>query len=240
MITIDDISTLSDSGNYIPMLDAIQNFVWYEDGLYNNTEKELDTLITCLKAASDEGHSDAMNMLGALYAEGRFIDQNSEQAFLWYKKASEHGNALATSNLGFCYMYGNGTERNYEKAYKAFSKAALLDIGDAIVRLGDMYMFGNYVEKDEYTALKLYSKAVDMATKNLQDWGMQQVYSDATRRIGDCYYYGNAVKKDISQAIIYYAEALHYYKIRENRGDSYSSVGYEKTKNRIKEALMNM
>ena len=144
---------------------------------------------------------------------------------------------MATSNLGFCYLYGNGTKQDYESAFSAFSKAAVLGIGDAIVRLGDMYRDGLYVAQDEKAAFDMYRRARDMAARDLDDWGMQQVYSDAHTRLGDCYLNGIGTDVDKPWAIRSYGLAMCYYMMREERGDAYCSEGLKRTKEMLLKAL---
>ena len=239
MITFEDIIKLADNGNINAMVAAIQEFVWNSE--YDENEPEIRKRIEeYLIQAITAGNVTAMNQLGAMYGEGRLVEYDLKESYKWYKMASDRGDALATSNLGFCYMYGKGTEQNYEKAYIAFSKAALLGIGDAIIRVGDMYLFGNYVDKDPRTAYSLYLRAERLAKNDLNDWGMQQVYSDVMRRLGDCYYYGEVVPKSLTKAIECYSTALEYYEIRESKGDSYSSEGYRKTKEKLIKTVHEM
>ena len=238
MITFQDIIDLAEEGNTDAMVAAIQKFVWESDNEDNPVVKE--KVREYLTKAIFSGNVEAMNQLGAMFAEGRMVEADPEEAFKCYKMASEHGDALASSNLGFCYMYGNGTEKNLEEAFKAFSKAALLGIGDAIIRVGDMYMFGNYVSKDPKTAYVMYSKAYKMASQDLNDWGNQQIFSDVTRRLGDCYYYGNAVERNLAKAISFYSTALEYYEIRARKKDSYYHSGMKKTKEMLQKAFSDL
>jgi hypothetical protein len=186
---------------------------------------------------AESGDTEAMNQLGAMYAEGREVERDPEQAFQYYKMAADLGHPLASSNLGFCYLYGTGTEKNAEEAYKAFAKAAFFDIGDAIVRLGDMYNSGTYVSGDTKTAYRLYMKAFHLSKDKLDDWGMQQVYSDVCVRIGELYLHGIEVETDIAEAISWFSNALTVYKIRERKKDFYCQSGLERTKEDLREAM---
>ena len=239
-MSFDEIIIFAESGNTDAMVAAIQEFVWNEHVPVAQSDEIRKKTLEYLNTAILSGNDKAMNQLGAMYAEGRFVDKDPEQAFLFYKMASEHGNVLATSNLGFSYLYGTGTEKNPEEAYKAFTKAALLGMEEAYVRLGDMYRYGTYVSKDIKTAFNLYVHAYKKAKKNLADWGMQQVYSDACLRVGDFYYNGDVVDKNVEESIRWYADAVKYYKIREERADAYSAEGYAKAKERLAQAVKDM
>ena len=47
--------------------------------------------------------------LGRMYANGRGVEQDDEQAVFWYRKAAEQGHASAQFNLGW--MYDERTRR---------------------------------------------------------------------------------------------------------------------------------
>ena len=236
MITFDDILRLADSGNIPAMVETIQQFVWEMDVDFSEDPIIREKIMKYLCMAIEQGNATAMNQLGAMYAEGKWVEQDPEKAFLCYKKAAEHGHSLAMSNLGFCYLYGDGTEINYEEAYKTFSKAAVLGEGEAIVMIGDMYQKGLFVEKDPLTAYKMYVVAKDMAAGDLSELWAQQVYSDAQLRIGDCYYNGDGVEQNKTAAIRTYADALYYYELREAKGDFYSAAGYKRAKEKLAKA----
>ena len=52
--------------------------------------------------------------LGWMYANGRGVAQDDEQAVFWYRKAAEQGNAIAQFNLGKMYENGHGVEQDDE------------------------------------------------------------------------------------------------------------------------------
>ena len=236
-MTFDDIIKLADAGNTDAMVAAIDEFVWKNNGALADDPVIETKIIEYLNKAVLSGNVDAMNQLAAMYAEGRVVEKDDEQAFLWYRMASDNGNALATSNLGFSYYYGKGVEQNYEEAFKCFSKAAAWDIGDAIVRLGDFYRYGYYVKQDYKTAIMLYGKAYHLGKEDLTDWGNQQVYSDVCRRLGEMYYYGDGFDQNLVASAEYISKAWYYYVLREQNGDSYSSSGYQKTKSLLKKLI---
>ena len=236
----DDIVRLADVGDIDAMVVAIQEYVWNEH-IYVETIPEItEKIMGYLKTAVKAGNTEAMNQVGAMFAEGRLVDEDKKQAYEFYKMASDRGHALATSNLGFCYLYGIGTDVNEQEAYMAFSKATALGIGDAEVRLGDMFRMGIYVNEDKKNAFEMYRNAARKASVDLSDWGNMQVYSDASRRLGDCYYYGEGTEADRTEAVRWYGDALYYYMRREEMGDTYSGDGLEKTTSQLIHMLIFM
>lgn len=228
-IYLERIINLAEAGDIDAMVVAIEEFVWNEHYDVQMTPEVRDKVVEYLEKAIKAGNVRAMNHLGAMFAEGRLVEKDPEQAFVFYKMASEAGDTLATCNLGFCYYYGIGTEVDMKNAFLTFSKAATLGYGDAIVRLGDMYMKGDYVQQDKLCAFDLYMKAKRESEMHLDDWAMMQVYSDACKRLGACYYNGNGTNVDVSKAVKYYGEAVYYYAIREQLGDAYSHKSYKET-----------
>jgi hypothetical protein len=69
-----------------------------EDGSWDAvTAKELKEL----KDAGNQGHAGVQNNLGCMYAEGKGVARNDEEAMQWFQKAADNGHALAQLNLGF-------------------------------------------------------------------------------------------------------------------------------------------
>ena len=51
------------------------------------------------KAAAEQGERDAQFKLGAMYADGKGIEQNPVNAIKWYKAAATQGHAKAKIHL---------------------------------------------------------------------------------------------------------------------------------------------
>ena len=59
-----------------------------------------------------------------MYAQGRGVDQDYPQAFIWFSKAAEQGHAEAQYNLGVMYVNGDHVVQDDVEAVKWFNKAA--------------------------------------------------------------------------------------------------------------------
>ncbi len=230
----------ADAGNIEAMVIAIQEYVWNEHMYVEESHENTKKILGYLKIAIEAGNTDAMNQMGAMYAEGRFVDEDKKKAYEFYKMAADKGHALAITNLGFCYLYGLGIDINEREAYMAFSKAAALGMGEALVRLGDMFYQGIYVSEDKKNAFEMYKSAAAMASKDLEEWVNMQIYSDASRRLGDCFYYGEGAEVDKTEAVHWYGNALYYYMKRNEKGDAYCYEGLEKTVEQLKHMLIFM
>ena len=69
------------------------------------------------RKAAEQGHAKAQYHLGAMYADGQGVLEDSTEAVKWYLAAAEQGNALSQYHLGMMYYDGAGVERNYVTAY---------------------------------------------------------------------------------------------------------------------------
>jgi TPR repeat protein len=98
------------------------------------------------------GNTDAQLKLGAMYEDGRGVEQDKEEAVEWYQKAADQGDAAAQFVLGMKYYAGEGVEKDVTEACRWFRKAA--DQGDALAQyaLGMRHYAGEGVEKDDTQA----------------------------------------------------------------------------------------
>jgi TPR repeat protein len=76
---------------------------------------------------AEQGHAEAQNNLGVIYANGRGVPRDDVEAVKWYRKAGEQGNAVAQFNLGVSYMNGWGVPLDYVSAHKWFDLVAASD-----------------------------------------------------------------------------------------------------------------
>ena len=60
------------------------------------------------RKAAEQGHADAQNSLGEMYAKGLGVGEDQAEALYWYRMAAEQGHADAQNNLGQMYQHGEG------------------------------------------------------------------------------------------------------------------------------------
>ena len=65
-----------------------------------------------------------MYNIGVLYAYGRGVAQDYQQAMAWFHKAANAGNANAMYNIGVLYDNGQGIVQDYQQAMVWYRKAA--------------------------------------------------------------------------------------------------------------------
>ena len=115
-------------------------------------EKPLPKDLKSLKVLAEKGDAQAQSALGAVYAVGQGVKQDSKEAVKWFRKAAEQRCAKAQYNLGVIYRDSEGVLKDFKEAVKWFRKAAEQGYDNAQVNLGAMYANGNGVPQDNLTA----------------------------------------------------------------------------------------
>ncbi|NNE36946.1 MAG: DUF1631 family protein [Gammaproteobacteria bacterium] len=73
-------------------------------------EQQIRKIQTLAKARNEK----AQYILGNIYYEGKYIEQDLEQASLWYRRSAEQGNNDAKYCLGNMFLVGRGISQNDE------------------------------------------------------------------------------------------------------------------------------
>ncbi len=181
-------------------------------------------VVDLYKDCIEEGNSDAMCNLGALYYTGRAGTQDYNKAAYYYDMADKKGNRQATENLGYIYYYGRTGAKDYKKAFHFFLKGAIDESLCSLYKVGDCYKNGYYVDKDPIEAFNIYSKCLD----KMEEQDIPYVGADIYMRMGDCFYKGIGTDKDLLIALKFYslAENLFYYRLVD--GDFYQQRSLER------------
>ncbi len=86
--------------------------------------QEYDRARKILEPLAESGEARAQVGLGSLYATGRGVSQDDEEAVEWYQRAARQGHPIGQYNLGVCYMRGRGIEMDRVEALKWVSLSA--------------------------------------------------------------------------------------------------------------------
>ncbi|MFO7594698.1 MAG: tetratricopeptide repeat protein [Pseudomonadota bacterium] len=122
-----------------------------------------------IEKAAEAGDAEAQFKLGALYANGKGVKQDSKAAAQWLRKSAKQGMAPAQTLLGWCYAGGNGVSRNPGEAIEWYSKAAEQGDTDAMSSLADLYLEGwPGIERNIKQALNWYEKAANLGHPKAQ------------------------------------------------------------------------
>lgn len=96
----------------------------YEDAANAYDRNELSTAARLYRVAAEQGHPQAQISLGMMYAFGRGVTRNANEAVKWYRLAAAQGEAHAHTLMGAMYEAGQGVEADLFKAYMWFALAA--------------------------------------------------------------------------------------------------------------------
>ena len=118
--------------------------------------------------AAKEGHAEAMNALGNMYAGGVTVPVDIKQAFSWYEKAGQAGSALAYNNLALFYRRGEMVEQDFTKAAACYKKGALLNNAFSKNSLAYFYYKGLGVRQSYANAFNLYKELAEKGDVNAQ------------------------------------------------------------------------
>ena len=161
------------------------------DGKFGNTP---------LKAASTQGHEDAVKVLkkyeeeGARQKEGSIALKDGRK-IEDLRKAAEQGDPKAQFDLAFCYAGGDGVEQSKTEVAKWIRKSAEQGYSEAQCTLGILYANGVGVSADKSEAIKWIRKAAE------------QNHPLALCNLAQGYVAGDGVPQDLSEAVRLYRKS---------------------------------
>jgi hypothetical protein len=125
--------------------------------------------IPAIEQAAEAGDAEAQFKLGALYANGKGVKQDSRVAARWLRKAAKQGWTAAQTLLGWCYAGGNGVGKDMAEAMQWYSAAAEAGDTDAMCSLADIYSSGEPgIEQNSQAMLSWYEKAANQGHPKAQ------------------------------------------------------------------------
>ncbi|MBQ9948147.1 MAG: SEL1-like repeat protein [Oscillospiraceae bacterium] len=194
-------------------------------------EKDKFKAVLCYTEAAEQGHFEALIMLGNCFYYGDGVAQNFDKAFYWLDKVvSDDLYYIETDGcflLGECYYWGRGVKRDYSKAFECYKKVVYDCIMDlslykrvAKYYLGFMYMHGQGTEKDDIKAVQMFIESAEGGQKYAQ------------YELAQCYMKGVGIQKDCKKAIDWFIKSgkngysKAYYELGR-----YYAIGIELEKN---------
>jgi TPR repeat protein len=115
-----------------------------------------------IEEAAADNDADACFKLGALYANGLGVKQNSQQARKWLNKAIKQQVTAARTLLAWLYLNDESLGKSDGDAVQLFLKAAEAGDSDAQCALGDIYLDGAAgIEPNPGAMLQWYSHAAN-------------------------------------------------------------------------------
>jgi Sel1 repeat len=130
----------------------------YLDGTLSVARDEVQAFIYFSRSAS-QGQSEATNMLGVLYQQGRGVPKDERRALQLFQEAAMKGSLAAQTNLARAYEMGVGTPQEDTRAVLWYRKAAEGGYAPAQDRLGRHYRTGQGVAQDNFEATDWFRRA---------------------------------------------------------------------------------
>ncbi len=96
----------------------------YEDAADAYDRNDLSTAARLYRVAAEQGHAQAQISLGMMYAFGRGVTRNANEAVKLYRLAAAQGEVHAHTLMGVMYEAGQGVDADLSKAYMWFALAA--------------------------------------------------------------------------------------------------------------------
>jgi TPR repeat protein len=109
------------------------------------------------------GNALAQNSLGVMYALGRGVARDKEEAVRWYKKAARQGLAEGIYNVAISYYNGEGIEENMSLAYTwmmVAQKRGDKQAAEALKHIGEQ--LNNRLDRSKFDLAGLYEKGVEI------------------------------------------------------------------------------
>lgn len=117
--------------------------------------------IRWLQRSAELQHAPAATVLGELYRNGTFVQQDASAGAKWFRKGADGGDVEAMTLFAICLAKGEGLERNLPEAAKWYRAAADKSDVRAMHNLAVMYLQGDGVAQSEEEGRKLLRRAAE-------------------------------------------------------------------------------
>ncbi len=229
---------LAEKGDLEAMFNVASYIVWGDQN--SPVEPEAAELaVKYFKANAENGDTDSMLDLGAMYLEGRGVPKDEKEALMWYEKAAEHNGPRACRCIANYYRYDvidDGTPVptadpiRLQKALEWYCIGTERGEENCMYELGDYYRKGIIVPKDEKKGFELYIQALEICEDLKEErFIVNDSYSDVCFRLAECYHYGIGTEIDLDKAKKYIQIAKDEARERLDGGDMYGGFLYPRT-----------
>jgi TPR repeat protein/uncharacterized protein len=111
------------------------------------------------------GDKTAQMYLGVMYAEGKGVKQDNQQAANWFQRAAIQGDAFAQLRLGEMHQFGTGILKNYYEAMRLYKLSANQGNAAAMNHIGTLHELGLGVNRNLNEAFGMYKLAAEKGNK---------------------------------------------------------------------------
>ncbi|CAM9886090.1 unnamed protein product, partial [Choristocarpus tenellus] len=122
--------------------------------------RDYKAALAWFRAAANEGHVEAMWLLGRMYYEGKGLEEpNFEEASKWFYRAASKGSARGQHFMaGILHEYGLGVAHSQQQAGEWHSLAAAQGLAESHYHLGLMKAHGRGFAQDMSSAIIHFQK----------------------------------------------------------------------------------
>jgi TPR repeat protein len=124
-----------------------------DDGMTAYQSGDYAKAVQLWRPLAEKGDVTSQYRLGIMYAEGKGVAADDQEAFKWFQRAAEKGSAAAQYNVGASYAAGIGVGKDDAEAAKWFRRAAEQGMPYAQLNLGLLYAGGHGVPQDNVEAM---------------------------------------------------------------------------------------
>ncbi|MGR9281968.1 tetratricopeptide repeat protein [Rhizobium johnstonii] len=146
---------------------SISSAAWANDAAQEAYDRaDYATAFALWQPRAAEGDPQAQTALGSLFAYGRGVARDDDQAVSWFRKAAEQNFSPGQFALGGMYLQGRGVPADAGQAAFWIQKAAEQDLPIAQFYLSGMYEAGTGVSQDAEKA-KYWKDKADVGFRDL-------------------------------------------------------------------------
>ena len=132
--------------------------LWGFTKIIRSKDKEsIEDGIHLMEVSADKGYVPAMDTLGVIFSQGKYVLQDYARSRHWYEMAATNGDAGAEAQVGTFYHYGLGVAPDRDMTIKYYRMAAEHTNYEAMKSLGYILSNGPETQRD-MSAAKYWSE----------------------------------------------------------------------------------
>ena len=163
-------------------------------------EGPLDSIVSTIRVAAEQGDPDAQYILGRSYYYGKDVVQDKQLGIYWLQKSAEQNHALAQFNLAHFY-FRDRSKVDKSEALDLLKKAAEQNLPEA-----QYYLYTVYSNDYYFITAKNVPDAIKWLRKSAEN-----DYWEAQFKLADHYYKGIGVSKNEAEARKWSIRAVNNY-----------------------------
>lgn len=181
---------------------------------------------------AEQGESQAQEIVGIAYYEGKIVEQDYSVAVKWFTKLADGGDSTGQFMLALCYMDGKGVPRDKKKAVELYTKAAEQGDSTAQRELAFAYLLGMGTEPNDEKVFYWAKQAADQGDAKAQallgacyqegrgtEVNEQEGFRcyklaaeagiiDGQKNLAVCYLFGSGTEQDTAQGFAWLQKAV--------------------------------